>query len=144
MASIQYNPAGVVCSFANIELNGGFAPDGGIAIEWVTPEFRTSVAGTWGDVAYSSKLDRRAKITFSMLRGTPQANLLRQMAIENLAAIQAGTPVAFAPFTLEDRSSGTRYIGPEACITALPSDEFKSEAGTVEYVIEVAALAIDA
>lgn len=141
---IQYNPAAVVSTFDGIELNGGFAPDGGITIEFVTPEYRTSVAGTLGDVAYSDKLDRRAKVTISMLRGTTQSNLLRQKVIENLQAISAGESIEFGEFTLEDAASGARYIAPEATLMAIPNDEYKAEAGTLEFVIECASLTLDA
>ncbi len=133
MSLTNYHTDQVILIWNDINING-YAGDTFIEVERNEDGFTTYV-GSLGDVCRTKNMNRTGKITVTLMATAPVNDTLAA-----LAQVDEDDGLEFAPIQLKDLNGNMRASGAEAWIMKRPKIERAKEAGTVQWVFEVAQL----
>lgn len=104
-------------ALAGVPIEGGFAEDTFLEIEYLSPAFVT-VVGADGDVTRSKTNDRRAKIRLTLMQTSPENAKLS--AMHNLD-LKASNGAGVGPCLIKDNQGLSVYAGEKSWIAAPPN-----------------------
>lgn len=133
MALRTYDPKLVLVSFGAVQITG-FADGTFVTVERDEDAF-TKLVGAGGDVVRSRNRNRSGSITVTLIHGAPENDLLAAIAAEDELA---GTGVRAA--MVKEANGTTLCAGQSAWIRKSANAEYAKEAGSREWVFDVAEL----
>lgn len=98
-------------------------------------ESMSDVVGVDGDVTRSRNMDRRAKVTVSLMQTSPTNDLLSALYLAGRAGTNGGDVAAFM---MVDNNGRLVISGAEAWIMDTPKPSYGKSASEYEWVIRIA------
>lgn len=130
----NYNPNDVVLIAAGVPVDSGRGDDTFLKLKWMSPRYTTKV-GVDGEVVRTKSNDKRLQATVTVLQTSAGNALLQTLhALDTNSSNGAGV----GPFMVKDRNGFTLYTGAQCWVAQPPDPDFGKEAGTRDWIIEVA------
>lgn len=125
-----YNPKDIMCLIGGMIMTG-YAPDTFLDVEYNGDLF-TLQKGAAGDSVRSMSNDLSAKVTLTLMSGSPSNAHLHGLMVADIAS---GTGTV--PIEISDPSSRRKLLGEGCWITKVPGFSGQTEHQPTEWMLEV-------
>lgn len=128
-----FDPKQFPIVFGGVQMDG-FGESTMCKFEYDTESF-SDVVGVDGEVSRSKNMDRRAKLTVTLMQTSPTNDLLSAMYNAGRAGVNGADVAAVR---VEDLNGRLVISGPEAWIMDTPKATYGKSAGEYEWIIRIA------